>query len=55
MAISVSKELPDFTSLLVEKGRPGLSFSSGESVVRVGMIRYRVLELIEKLLSINEL
>ncbi len=51
----LSSQLPDFIGILVEKSNRTINYSSGEVIPIVGMINYRILELIEKLLSINEL
>lgn len=51
----LSSQLPDFIGILVEKSNRTINYSSGEVIPTVGMINYRILELIEKLLSINEL
>ena len=54
-AMFLANKLPYFTTFLLEKTSLTLQFSSGEVIPMVGMIRYRILELIEKLLSVNEL
>ena len=45
-AALMASKMPFFTSLLLEKPQGVLKFSSGETIQMVGMIRYRILELI---------
>ena len=51
----LASKIKYFVDLLLEEREDRLKYSSGELIPKVTMVRYRVLELIEKILSINEL
>jgi hypothetical protein len=52
----IAQQLPLMLGWLVESGRTTtVNSSSGERVLTVGLVRYRLLEAVEKVLSVSDI